>query len=133
MNKILCSIIMFFVLAFAINFVFGRARIQFISSSATVSISSDTWTAFPSTTTIDTSRSGIIFDSKNPSSLGFRILLSTTNDPAPTDAITAGFEYLGTDIWLDLAISGFVYAWAISTDTANATQDMWVAEYRDER
>jgi hypothetical protein len=108
------------------------AKIQYSEAGTTVAVSSTTWTAVPSTTTVDTSRIGIIFDSAN-ASLGFRIILSSAADPAPTNAVTDGYAYDGSESMSDLSISGFVYMFAISTDTANATQNMWVQEYRDKR
>lgn len=105
------------------------AKIQGVGDPACVSVSSTTWTAVPSTSTIRASRGGIILSAPGATVGAFNVVFTSNAITTPSVATSVHNMDLIASQSEDLSVSQFVYIFAVSTHTGAATQNLCYQEY----
>ncbi|MCK5358322.1 MAG: hypothetical protein KAJ48_07995 [Elusimicrobiales bacterium] len=116
MKKILGMII----LILAINGIVEADSAMFqgvVADPLAVSISTSAWTALPSTTTVNISRTGIYLLNPTSNTAAFNVYISSMSATPTVSTNTAIIELTkGEEQFLD--ISGFLYVFAVSKHTS---------------
>jgi len=97
----------------------SRATIQGVNETLGVSASTSSWTAVPSTSTVDTSRGGLFLFNPTGNNATFNVVMSTnTSVSSSTNTVTVELT-TGAGVYLD--ISGYTYAFVVSKHTSAET------------
>jgi len=103
------------------------AEIRDVSPLLTVSVSSWTWTALPSTDSIDDERIAVMLGIPTSVSDNFIIYMTNSETP-PSAAVTVGYTFnAGDPPWI-LPISARVYLWGVNTGTAS--QNLYIQQLK---
>lgn len=105
------------------------AKIQGVGNPACVNVSSNTWTAVPSTTTIKGGRGGILISAPPTTQGAFNVGLTSSAVQSPNYAVTVYLTQMVAGDYIDFPTSEFVYVFAYSTHIAAATQPLCYQEY----
>jgi hypothetical protein len=135
MNKAILGIIFLMVGLFSMTHAIERtaAKIQGVQPLACVAVSSTTWTAIPSTTTVKSGRGGIIVSAPRSTAGAFNLVFTSYTVQTPSVAISSGvYEFVAGDS-KDLEISEFIFLHAVTTHTAAASQPFCFQEYTLEK
>lgn len=132
MNAIKSILPIFITLALAAGVYAGdrsKSKIQGVTALACVNVSSTTWTAVPSTTTIKSGRGGIMVFAPRSTVGAFNLVFTSYTVATPGIVITsATFDMVAGDS-KDLDISEYIYLHAVSTHTAAVSSPLCYQEY----
>lgn len=93
-----------------------RAKFHRLGTSGNVSVSTSSWTAVPSTSSVDASRLGVMIDSYDTNSAN--MLIQFTTSTTISKSTSTGITLKPADEPWTLEFSRDIYIWAISLHTS---------------
>jgi hypothetical protein len=129
MKKILLPFMLVFMVGGAWAAERSAAKIQSVGVPACINVSSNTWTAIPSTTTARSGRGGMLVATPSSTVGAFNVVFTSYSVQSPSVATTVYSDILSANSVRDYEISQYVFMFAFSTHTLAATQPLCYQEY----